>query len=266
MSAPVTAVPTVEVEPKWEMLDPATPESKAISGAMVWYSPAFSPKAVPRFYDAGSLTENPKIFQLVVDVMVRRYQAMAEGERPTHVLGYDARGFLLGAPIALGLGIPFVMLRKKDKSPGVLVRSDAYSKEYAEHEPDTMVLRDNSIDRFSRVILIDDLIATGGTAVSGFQLVQAIGAKIVEFAAVIGIPFCKGVEYIHSCYGGAFKDIRVFTLIHDDFITAEQCGDPKVWPEGKSRVLGLDEVATHVPTPQAASFSISDKSKSFPSE
>jgi adenine phosphoribosyltransferase len=231
----------VEIEPRYFTVDPTSPAALRIAHAIRWYSPQFSPKAVPRFYDAGSLTENPEVLRLVIDVLVKRYNALPEAQRPTHILGYDARGFLLGTPLALGLNIPFVMLRKDSKSPGVLVRSTPYSKEYVEAKDDTMVLRVDSVGPGARVVLIDDLIATGGTAVSGFELCKNLGVSVVEFAAIIGIPILDGVRRIHEFHDGEFKNVSIFTLIHDTIVPASCCADPKGWPADKPRVVTAAE-------------------------
>ena len=231
----------VEIEKNYFTLDPQGTAANRIAGAIRWYSANFSPKAVPRFYDAGSLTENPQVFKLVIDVLVTRYSNLPAGERPTHILGYDARGFLLGTPVALGLGIPFVMLRKDNKSPGVLCKSSTYTKEYAEAKDDAMVLRVDSLKPDSRVVLIDDLIATGGTAISGFELCKMLNARVVEFCAVIGIPGLDGVKKIHEYHNGFYKDVNVFTLIHDSIVSDQSCGDPVAWPKDKSRLIAPDE-------------------------
>lgn len=229
-----------EVSTNYFILDPESEIAKEIAGQLTWYTPRFSPKDVPRFYDISSVTENPMLMRKVVHAMAERYKGMGD-KAPTHILGFDARGFLLGTPIALELGIPFVMMRKAEKSPGVLIKSEPYHKEYAENHPDTMAIRKGSIGKGSRVVLIDDLIATGGTAISGFQLVEASGATVVEFAAVIGIPFLNGVGKIHTEGGGKFKDVTVFTLVHDSAITDATCGDPKDFPEGASRIISYNE-------------------------
>jgi adenine phosphoribosyltransferase len=231
----------VEIEPNYFTLDPAGETAKRIAGAIRWYSAGFSPKPVPRFYDAGSLTENPAVFKLVIDVLVNRYSSMPPDHRPTHIVGYDARGFLLGTPVALGLGIPFVMLRKDSKSPGVLVKSSSYTKEYKEAHDDTMVLRVDSLKPESRVVLIDDLIATGGTAITGFELCKVLKTRVVEFCAVINIPGLDGVKKIHEYHDGHYKGVSVFTLIHDSMVDDKSCGDPFNWPQGKSRLVAADE-------------------------
>ena len=99
------------------------PRVIAIAKACRYYSPNFSPKAVPAFYDLSGITENPRAFQDTMDVFIARYRAQAAaGKGPTVIVGYDARGFVVGPPIALALGIPFVLLRKAGKNPGPLVR------------------------------------------------------------------------------------------------------------------------------------------------
>lgn len=226
---------TIEIAPHYHILDPQSEVAKEICSSLTWFSPKFSPKDVPRFYDISSLCENPSLFQKVVDVMAARYLAMPKDRQPTHILGFDARGFLLGTPLSLALKIPFVMMRKAAKTPGLLFESSPYHKEYAEVKPDTMAVRRDAIPKGARVVLIDDLIATGGTALSGFELIAAVGAEVVEFAAVIGIPFLDGVSKIHQYMNGAFKDVNVFTLVHDDAITDATCGDPKDFA-GESRI------------------------------
>ena len=230
-----------EVSHCYYTLSKEDPTADLLAKELTWYSPNFSPKDVPRFYDVSSITEHPELFKKVVDSLVQRYKAMGD-KAPTHILGFDARGFLLGTPVAIGLGIPFVLMRKAEKSPGILVKSEPYHKEYAEANPDTMAVRMGSVPVGSRVVLMDDLIATGGTAISGFQLVEALGATVTEFAAIVGIPFLDGVKKIHEYNDGTFKDVPVFTLIHDSAVGAENCADPLKWAEGKNRVLGFKEV------------------------
>ena len=237
---------------RFYILDPERePLSQKISSTLTWFSPAFSPKDVPRFYDISSITENPSLFREVINAMARRYDALPSEERPTHVLGFDARGFLLGVPLALEMQIPFVMMRKAGKSPGLLYESTPYHKEYAEAKADTMAIRKDSINEGSRVVLVDDLIATGGTAVSGFELVEACGASVVEFAAVIGIPFLDGVSKIREFSNGKYKDVSVFTLVHDSSITDATCGDPKTAAAETPRITPC-VASPHIGTPSGS--------------
>merc|ERR1719326_1669474 len=135
---------------------------------------------------------------------------MPDAKRPTVVVGYDARGFVLGPPVAMALGIPFVLLRKTGKNPGPLCTSSQYNKEYG---LDQMCVRLGAVKPGDRVLLIDDLIATGGTALSGFELMMSCGIEVLEFAAVIDLPFCEGVQKIRAYGDGRFKDTPVFTLV-----------------------------------------------------
>jgi len=240
--AKVKTLPIKELEEgsKHFTLDPESEDAKYLSSKIWWFGPKYSPKDVPAFYDVSSLTEDAKTFRKVINIFVRRYKAMGK-KGPTHVLGYDARGFIIGPPIALALGIPFVLFRKDQKQPGVLVESSGYSKEYAEKKLDAMCMRMGSIKPGDRVLLIDDLIATGGTALAGFELCNSCGVEVCEFAAVIDLPFCEGVKKIREYGEGRFKDVPVFTLVDGRTIPDENGRDPKKW----------DEASRVVPAPKA---------------
>ena len=251
-----------------------TLQATAAAAVLRWYGPEFSPKAVPRFYDVSGLTEDPAVFRQVVDVFVSRFKLLKPPV--THIAGYDARGFLLAAPIALDMGVPCVLLRKDAKSPGVLAESAGYTKEYAEAKADQMSLRVGSISPGDNVVLIDDLIATGGTALAGFELVKGLGANVAEFAAVICLPgldgkrryaaaplvfvirlVCQtiampcslrqafpGVAKIRAAQDGAFKTVSVFTLLDDDAVGDDMGRDPARWRE-KSRSVPCLVFAGH---------------------
>jgi adenine phosphoribosyltransferase len=227
--------PEVTPGSKHYALDPESEDGKYLAQQIWWYGPKFSPKDVPAFYDVSSITEDPKCFGKVIELFVNRYKAMGEAG-PTHVLGYDARGFLIGPPIALALGIPFVLFRKDAKNPGVVVESSGYSKEYAEKKLDAMCMRLGAIKPGARVLLIDDLIATGGTALAGFELCLSCDVEVLEFAAVIDLPFCEGVQKIRAYADGRFKDTPIFTLVDGRTIPDSNGRDPKEWAEA-SRVV-----------------------------
>ena len=106
---------------------------KRIAAALPWYGPKYSPHDVPSFYDVSGITESPEVFKAVVNLFVERYRAQG-ANGPTHIAGFDARGFLFGPPIAMALDIPFVMIRKAGKLPGVLVSSGKYVTEYSTDE------------------------------------------------------------------------------------------------------------------------------------
>ncbi|RNF09432.1 putative Adenine phosphoribosyltransferase [Trypanosoma rangeli] len=172
-----------EVSPNYYNLSPESALWKQIQKAYRWYTPKFSPRDIPRFADVGSITEDCVLMRAIRDFLVDRYRNFPEP--PTHILGYDARGFLFGPMIAMELGVPFVLLRKAGKNPGVLIESEPYEKDYKEKEPEAMSIRQDSIGKGSRVVLVDDVLASGGTALSGLQLVEACGATALEFVAVL---------------------------------------------------------------------------------
>lgn len=226
------------VSPNFETLVPEHPLAQKLTESYRWYSPSFSPRDVPRFADIGSITENAECMMGIRDLLVARYRAMPQP--PTHILGFDARGFLIGPMIAVELGIPFVLMRKAEKNAGLLIKSEPYAKEYAEAAPEVMTIRNGAIEKGSRVVLIDDLLATGGTALSGLQLVEASGATALEVTTVMSLPFLKGVEHIHSIAGGRYKDVVFFSLLSDDALTERNCGDVKGFTG--PRVMSCSEV------------------------
>jgi len=225
-----------ELAPAHFCFDQEDADVKYIAAHLPWYSPTYSPHDVPSFYDISGITEDPPAFKKVIDLFVERYRAAGD-KGPTHIAGFDARGFIFGPPIALALEIPFVMIRKAGKLPGVLVSSGKYTTEYS---TDETVMRLGSVKAGDRVVLVDDLIATGGTALAGFDLVDSLGATVYEFAAMITLPFLDGVGKIHAYKDGKFKDVTCFTMVDDSSIGPEMGKDPK---EGTPRVVAAGEVA-----------------------
>ena len=101
-------------------------------------------------------------------------------------------------------------------------------------------MRLGSVTAGDRVVLIDDLIATGGTALAGFDLVDMLGASVHEFAAMVSLPFLDGVGKIHAYKDGTYKEVSCFTMVDDSSIGPEMCRDP---PEGTPRVVKAEEAA-----------------------
>ncbi|KLO16330.1 adenine phosphoribosyltransferase [Schizopora paradoxa] len=110
------------------------------------------------------------------------------------VVGLDARGFLLGPPLALRLGAAFVPVRKRGKLPGVCVQA-VYEKEYGE---DIFEMQAGSIQPGQNVLVVDDLIATGGSAKAAGELVAKQGGRVVQYLFVISIPFLRGIERLDA--------------------------------------------------------------------
>ncbi|EOD15302.1 hypothetical protein EMIHUDRAFT_57558, partial [Emiliania huxleyi CCMP1516] len=127
--------------------------------------------------DINGFCARPDIFQEVVDVFAARYRGKIDS-----IGGFDARGFVLGPPIALALKVPFFMLRKPGKMPNA-IGSGGYAVEYGKR--DDPKNKSTVVKPGDRVLLVDDLVATGGTLSSGVELVRAMGATVVECACVV---------------------------------------------------------------------------------
>ena len=153
--------------------------------------PYYKYKGIDRFYDINGFLTRPDIFQEVIDVFAARYR----GKKVDSIGGFDARGFVLGPPLALALKVPFFMLRKPGKMPNA-VGSAAYSVEYGKREgmciprghplSKTDPLNGSSVVKpGDSVLLVDDLVATGGTLSSGIDLVRGMGGTVLECACVV---------------------------------------------------------------------------------
>jgi adenine phosphoribosyltransferase len=142
------------------------------------------------FRDIMPLLQNPKIFRKLIDSFVHRYQ----GQAIDAVAAIDARGFILGAPLAYELGISLVPVRKKGKLPFQTV-SQSYKLEYGEAE---IELHTDAVRTGDKVLVMDDLIATGGTMMAACELVKKLGAEVVEVAAIIDLPDLKGGDKLRE--------------------------------------------------------------------
>jgi adenine phosphoribosyltransferase len=142
------------------------------------------PKPGIIFRDITTLLGNPRAFRRAVDELVQTYA----GTKIDKVAGMEARGFILGGAVAHQLSAGFVPIRKKGKLPHETVRI-AYSLEYG---VDEMEMHRDAVAPGEKVILVDDLIATGGTAVGATQLLRQIGAEVVAACFVIDLPDLGG--------------------------------------------------------------------------
>lgn len=136
------------------------------------------------FRDVTTLFADPRGFRMAVDQMLHPYA----GQRIDAVVGLEARGFILGGAIAHQLGTGFVPIRKKGKLPAATI-SQAYTLEYGEA---VVELHDDAITAGQKILLVDDLLATGGTAEAGIKLVERLGGEIVGCAFVIDLPDIGG--------------------------------------------------------------------------
>ena len=136
------------------------------------------------FRDITTLLQDPKTFKEICQIFYIRYA----NEKVDKIVGIDARGFLFGSVLAYELGIGFVPIRKKGKLPYKTI-SESYTLEYGE---ETIEIHEDAIDRGDRIVIIDDLMATGGTIAASAALVEKLGGDILECAFVIELPDLKG--------------------------------------------------------------------------
>ncbi|MFO0509321.1 MAG: adenine phosphoribosyltransferase [Gammaproteobacteria bacterium] len=149
------------------------------------------PKPGILFRDITTLLGDPAAFSAAVDALVAPYTAPAGVAK---VAGIEARGFILGGAVAHRLGVGFVPVRKKGKLPHETVRI-SYALEYG---TDEIEVHRDAVTRGERVLLVDDLIATGGTAVAAVDLLRSIGAEVVAAAFVIDLPDLGGAARLRA--------------------------------------------------------------------
>ncbi len=142
------------------------------------------PKPGILFYDISTLLAHPDAWQVTMGRMARdiiRFQ-------PDILVGVESRGFLVAAPLALKLGCGFAMLRKQGKLPGKTV-SYEYDLEYGS---DVVEMQEDAIEPGQRVVILDDLMATGGTMVAGIELIRKVGGNVVAASTIVELNFLKG--------------------------------------------------------------------------
>ena len=144
------------------------------------------PKAGILFRDVTSLLEDPAAYEATMAMLVEQYR----GKGITKVVGTEARGFLFGAPLALMLGVGFVPVRKPGKLPRPTL-AESYALEYG---TDTLEIHQDAITENDTVLLVDDLLATGGTIEATTKLVRRLGGVVKDAAFVINLPDIGGEE------------------------------------------------------------------------
>ena len=157
------------------------------------------PKPGIQFRDITTLLGDPRAFRRAVDELVQPFA----GSKVDKVAGIEARGFILGGAVAHQLSAGFVPIRKKGKLPHSTVKI-AYSLEYG---VDEMEMHTDAIGHEERVVLIDDLIATGGTALAAAELLRRIGADLIAACFVIDLPDLGGAEKLRAA------GVAVHTLV-----------------------------------------------------
>ncbi|MFP9138351.1 adenine phosphoribosyltransferase [Devosia sp. XGJD_8] len=148
------------------------------------------PKKGILFRDITTLIEHPEGFKESIERIARQFR----GQGITHVAGIEARGFIFGAGVAIALGVGFLPIRKKGKLPGETIGQN-YALEYG---VDTIEIHADVIDSRHKVLLVDDLIATGGTAIAAVGLLRRTGATIEKAAFVIDLPDLGGAAKLEA--------------------------------------------------------------------
>jgi adenine phosphoribosyltransferase len=156
------------------------------------------PKAGILFYDITTLLKDKRGFAMLIDALAEHYL----GKDIDLVLGMEARGFIFGPALAYRLNAGFVPVRKPGKLPAATTKYD-YALEYGTN---TLEVHKDAIQKGQRVIIVDDLLATGGTAEATTHLAIALGAEICGLGFVVELDFLKGREKL--------KDYDVFSLLH----------------------------------------------------
>ena len=185
-------------------------------------TPYFPFKKIERFYDIGGFLKDPEAFALVVEVLVERYR----GCDFDSICGLDARGFVLGPPLALALKKPFFMLRKQGKMPNS-VTGAAYSKEYAGN--DALSIPRGAVAKGDKVLVVDDLVATGGTLLAALDLITKFEGEVLECACVVEIKFLDArAAFEKRGYG----HVPIWALMSEAILTKDGLKDDAIPTDG----------------------------------
>lgn len=142
------------------------------------------------FKDITTILQDGKVFKYVINEMIKPFKTT----RIDKIVGIDARGFLLATPIAYKLGVGVCLVRKKGKLPHKTIE-EKYDKEYG---PDILTMHEDTIKKEDHVLIIDDLLATGGTACATVKLVERLGGKVIGISFIIDLPFLGGSKKLNK--------------------------------------------------------------------
>ncbi len=158
------------------------------------------PKKGIMFRDITTLIKDPVGFRLVIDTLTQRY--MQGDFKFDTIVGIESRGFIIGSALAYTLGKGFIPIRKKGKLPAEVV-SQEYDLEYG---TDKIEIHKDALEKGERVLLVDDLLATGGTALAAAALIEKLGATVVEISFIVDLPDVGGKKRLLE------KGYNVFAL------------------------------------------------------
>lgn len=155
------------------------------------------PKPGILFKDITPLLKDPGALAQTVDIFVKEFSAKGI----THIVGIESRGFIFGTALALKMGLGFIPVRKKGKLP-YNIKQMTYDLEYGQ---DTLEIHEDAVGAGDKVLIVDDLLATGGTAKAVVDLIKSLGADVAAGAFVVELEFLKGREKM--------QDLDVFSII-----------------------------------------------------
>jgi len=158
------------------------------------------PKKGILFYDITTLLYDPQAFRWVIDILAERYQPL----KPHKIVAIDARGFIFGGALADRMGVGLAPVRKKGKLPWQTVKA-SYELEYG---VDEVHMHKDAVAKAEKVVIVDDLLATGGTAHAAIELVEQCGGEVLECAFIIELNFLHGREKL--------KPISAFSILRYD--------------------------------------------------
>lgn len=148
------------------------------------------PKPGILFYDITSILTNPEAFSYCIEAMKERYKQ----SKIDAIACVEARGFLFGAPIAREMGLPIVLVRKKGKLPGATLEK-TFALEYGQ---DTIQIHSSDVQKGQKILVVDDIIATGGTLKAACELLSEAGAVVEDVFGIIGLPFLPYKQILSS--------------------------------------------------------------------
>jgi len=186
--------------------------------------PSFEFKGVPAFFDVGGICMNPLALEKTIDIFEERYRGF--NPPPDKICGLDARGFLFGPLVAQRLKIPFFMMRKEGKLPGPTM-AVPYETEYSK---EVLTVPVNSIVPGERVVIFDDLIATGGTTIAAANLIVECGGVVCDVSVVTAIAFFKGWEKFRNSLP-QLADVPIFAIV--------ECTKVPGMPEGSTETMTI---------------------------
>lgn len=152
------------------------------------------------FEDFLPIFQDPVLFKKLVDAFKMHLETTFTEKKVDYIVGLESRGFLFGPSLALAMGVGFVPVRKAGKLPGECVKA-VYQKEYGQDE---FEIQKNAIPAGANIVIVDDIIATGGSASAAEELVRKVGANIIEYDFVMELDFLKGRDKLNA---------PVFTLL-----------------------------------------------------